>query len=313
MTFADFLIDVPGPLRLLLCIALYVGFSLLAVRVFHDRAIALAQEVDDRVLAKQAEEREANEKAIAEFRLKAEARAAGLPEPELPIEEPKPWAPPPPKTPESWNITGRGMQFLNVAFVFLLVFTVGQFWGNQRSADDANVQEASSYSKAVLLTRELPEGPQKDALLAGLEAYRVNVLDLQWPQLEQADTVAAYRLQAEAGEGLIRAQAAAMTASTENSSLVSEIGSTMSDMTSYGVDRISSLPGTNAPRVLLLVFLLSIVNLGLIIAFQPARRRLMYAVIALIASVTALLMFVVVEVSNPYLPSGLQPMMGILS
>ena len=43
MTFADFLIDVPGPARLLICIALYVGFSLLAVRISYDRAIALAR------------------------------------------------------------------------------------------------------------------------------------------------------------------------------------------------------------------------------------------------------------------------------
>lgn len=316
MTFADFLIDVPSWVRLVLCIVLYVGFSLLAVRLSYREAIAIAQEpLSPEALEEQAEEREAKEHAIAEFRAKAAARTAGLPEPERVAQEarePKPWAPPSPEIPPGYNLSGRGMQFLNMAFVFLLVFTIGQFWSNTRTADHANVQEAASYSKAMLLAEELPNGPQKDALILGLEEYRANVVDEQWPALQQADTVATYRLQADAGRDLILAQREAAAGNAQNANLLSEISSTIDDMTQDGVDRITALPGSDAPRVLILVFILSVVNLVLVIAYQPARRRLMYAVIALMATITALLMFVAVEVSNPYLPSGLQPIMGIL-
>lgn len=312
MTFADFLIDVPSLVRLALCIALYVTFSILATRIFHQRAILIAQEYD-----REASKQEAAETTQAASTARAPAPgvkaedAAKAPTPDT-VAIAAASAPAAPaveeaskiKIPAGYYLSGRGIQLLNVAFVFLLVFTIGQFWNNTRTAEQATVKEAAAHARAGILAEGLNPGAQRQAIVVSLAAYRATVLDKQWPVLQQADMVKAYKLEGDAGRILIAGMRDAQAASEDNANLLEEIGSSLDDITSSGVDRIAALPGSHAPRVLGIIFVLSIVNLGLVIAYQPARRPLNLVVIGLMAAITGLLMFIVVEVSNPFLPGG---------
>jgi len=313
MTFADFLIDVPSLIRLALCIALYVAFSILATRIFHQRAILIAQEYE-----RDAPKQEAAETTQAASTARAPAAgvkaedAAKAPTPDTvaiaaasaPAATPGVEEASKIKIPAGYYLSGRGIQLLNVAFVFLLVFTIGQFWNNTRTAEQATVKEAAAYARAGILAEGLNPGAQRQAIVVSLAAYRATVLDKQWPVLQQADMVKAYKLEGDAGRILVAGMRDAQAASEDNANLLEEIGSSLDDITSSGVDRIAALPGSHAPRVLGIIFVLSIVNLGLVIAYQPARRPLNLVVIGLMAAITGLLMFIVVEVSNPFLPGG---------
>jgi hypothetical protein len=74
----------------------------------------------------------------------------------------------------------------------------------------------------------------------------------------------------------------------------------VNDMLEQGRDRIDALPNAAAPGVLGLIFILAVANLALTAAFMPARLGPNLFLLGVMAALIALMLFVVVEASNPY-------------
>lgn len=173
------MIQVPPGVRLLLALLVSIGVSLVFVWVFHDRMLRL----DDKNL-------EAAEKAEAE-------------------EGDNPSAPRPAKTPDTVNLAQRVLGLTATGFVFLLAFSLGNFWGNHSDASSATLDEVTMYARAVSIVETIPADQGGTQIMAALEKYRRDISEVQWPLLERADSAGAHAVQLHATDAIGKATAAA--------------------------------------------------------------------------------------------------------
>ena len=201
------------------------------------------------------------------------------------------------------DISGRLIALTTFAFVFLLGFGFSQFWGTAKDARDAVLNEAIDYQRVVGEAQRLPAG-QGTAVLEALEAYRAGVVAIEWPLMEDADSEALAAARYEAGASLLEVLYSARTSDDAGNPVWTRLSSSVDDLLSDGVDRTTALPSPMAVSVIMLVFVLGIANLVAIARVQPARKRANLAIVAMMAAITGLLLFAIVEISNPYTGAG---------
>lgn len=217
---------------------------------------------------------------------------------EPPHEEGKPYVP------ATYYLSGRIVGMTTMAFIFLAAFTLNNTWAATKAADLATQQESQNYNTSMVYARLVPAGPARDAAIVALDAYRENILNEQQSLLEQANVAGAYEAKMAANSALLSELSAAHKLDTTNSEAWGEISDAVSETIQNGADRIGYLPGTALVSVLWLVCVLGLINLAMIIVYQPAPFRRNVVLIAIAAVVTALLMFIAIEVSNPYVGGG---------
>lgn len=266
---------VPASVRLLLAIVITVGVTLLLVRLTHRRLVELSVKDHDAQVLRE-ERVEAGETDV------------------------------PPLPPESFNLANRVLGLTSAGFVFLLAFTLGNFWGTSADARSATQTEVADWARASSLSRSIEGG---EPLTAALEAYRTSVLEVQWPLLQEADGVAASKVQREASERVSDA-VFALEPADQDAPQWSQITTAVDDMLDQARDRIDAVPNPAAPGVIALIFVLGITNLAMAAVFQPARLGPNLFLMGLMAAITAVMLFVLVEAANPYVgavavsPSG---------
>lgn len=79
------------------------------------------------------------------------------------------------------------------------------------------------------------------------------------------------------------------------------LSNALADLTSNGTERIDAAPQPYVPTMVGIIALLGITNLALVAAFQPARKGPNIFLIGVMSVITALLLFVLIEASNPFL------------
>jgi hypothetical protein len=274
VTFSTFMVDVPPLLRLLLAVGITVGVTLLMVRLFHSRVLTLNAKDE---LAKEA--RNARKQA-------AEKAGETFDEPPLP-------------TP-SYELSGRVIGLTTTAFVFLLAFVFGNFWQASKAATAATEAEAAEFARARVVATKIAEDKGGPQLVAALDAYQNDVVEQQWPMLEQADSAAAYSALVAAGLPVADALLEASTAGADNAVEWDSLKTAVDDMFDQGRYRVDALPNRAAPGALAVIFILGITNLALVAIYIPARLGANLFLMGMMATITALLLFVVVEASNAY-------------
>lgn len=274
MSFSEFMIQVPPGVRLLLALVISIGVSLVFVWVFHDKMLRL----DDKNL-------EAAEKAEAE-------------------EGVDPSAPRPANVPNTVYLAQRVLGLTATGFVFLLAFTLGNFWGNHGDASSATLDEVSMYARAVSIVETIPADQGGTQIMAALEKYRRDISEVQWPLLQRADSAGAHAVQLHATDAIGKATAAAGRAGASKLPEWNLLTDSVTNMTSDATQRIAQLPGSNVPGILWMIAILGFANLVLTAAFQAARLGPNLLLIGAMAGITALLMFLLVEASNPFIGGG---------
>ncbi len=268
------MIQVPPGVRLLLALVISIGVSLVFVWVFHDKMLRL----DDKNL-------EAAEKAEAE-------------------EGVDPSAPRPANVPNTVYLAQRVLGLTATGFVFLLAFTLGNFWGNHGDASSATLDEVSMYARAVSIVETIPADQGGTQIMAALEKYRRDISEVQWPLLQRADSAGAHAVQLHATDAIGKATAAAGRAGASKLPEWNLLTDSVTNMTSDATQRIAQLPGSNVPGILWMIAILGFANLVLTAAFQAARLGPNLLLIGAMAGITALLMFLLVEASNPFIGGG---------
>lgn len=275
LVFASFMQTVPPAVRLLLAIGITVGVTLVLVRLTHRRLVELS--------AKDHEAKQVRDERV-------EAGETDVP----------------PLPPESYNLANRVLGLTSTGFVFLLAFTLGNFWGTSADARSATQTEIADWARAYSLSRSL-EG--SEPLTVALEEYRASVVEEQWRLLQEADGVAASKLQREVSQRVSDA-VFALEPSEQQTPQWTQITAAVDDMLDQARDRIDAVPNPAAPGVIALIFVLGVTNLAMAAVFQPARLGPNLFLMGLMASITAVMLFVLVEAANPYVgavavsPSG---------
>lgn len=265
-----FIESVPPLVRLLLAMAICIGVTLTMARVFRSSILALnAQDEIDK------DERKRRAEQTDEIQ--------------------------PPLPPETYNLSARILGLLTTAFVFLLAFTLGNFWGDTKDAASAVQAEAGDWIRATTLAGQLPESPEREALRQALADYRENLLDVQWPLMQKGNSMAAYSAQIDVATGVANALLRAQAAGADKAPEWGALSSSVQDMTEQASDRVDAIPNRAAPSVVGLIFILGVSNLAMTTIFQPSRYGTNMFLLGVMAGITALLLFVVVEASNPYL------------
>jgi len=272
--FPEFMIQVSPEARLLLAFVISIGVSLVFVWVFHDKMLRL----DDKNL-------EAAEKAKAEDGLDSGASR-------------------PAKNPDTVYLAQRVLGLTATGFVFLLAFTLGNFWGNHSDARSATLDEAMMYARAVSIVETIPADQGGTQLTAALEKYRHDISEVQWPLLQRADSAGAYAVQSQASGAIGKATVAAGNAGASKLPEWNLLTDSLNSMTSDATQRVAQLPGSDVPGILWVIAILGLANLVMTAAFQAARRGPNLLLIGVMAGITSLLMFLVVEASNPFIGGG---------
>ncbi len=192
------------------------------------------------------------------------------------------------------------MRLIATAFVFLLAFTVGNNWSNSKDARAATQNEAAAATRARDLAQSLPAENGRDSLVQGIADYEASVANVEWPSLQRADGTAAFQAHVQASSAIAAQALQAINSGAEKTPQWSSLSSAIDTMISSGTDRVESVPGEAAPAVLAVIFTLGILNLAMTAIWQPTRIAANLALMGFMAAITALLLFVVVETSNPF-------------
>lgn len=208
-----------------------------------------------------------------------------------------------PSVPPMYHLSGRIMSITTMGFVFLLAFALGNLWSNHRAAEQAAQAEVGDLGRIAAAASVLPQA-QREPIEAAVETYKATVRDVEWPLMQNGDAVGSAQVHAEAAADLIAAAAVAQASGAGDSPAWSPLTSAIDDVLTNGSNRISQVPTGRVLSIVLLVCTLGIANLAMVSAFQPARLRRNLFLIGVMATITAVLMFVLVEASNPYLGDG---------
>ena len=208
-----------------------------------------------------------------------------------------------PRAPEMYYLSGRILSVTTMAFVFLLAFALGNLWSNHRAAEAATQAEIGDLTRVAAAAAYLPTS-QGGPIATAVENYAASVREVQWPLMQAGDVTGTAAVQTEASAALVEASAAAVAQGAADSPAWSALSSALDDALTNGSNRVAQVPTGRVLSIVLLVCALGIVNLAMIAVFQPARLRYHLFLIGVMATVTATLLFVLIESSNPYLGGG---------
>lgn len=203
--------------------------------------------------------------------------------------------------PKPSNFVDRILQMTMFGFVFLLAFMLGQFWFNVRTSDESNTTLAVQYGSSVGAARILPPEAGGDIMMQALADYRTAILDEAWPLMVQADAQGAIQVQKRAAAQLLDAEAQAYRAGVSEQPAWGPTQSSISDMLAATADLIVSAPGMGVTAALLMLYFLGITNLALTSLFLVTRKRFYLLGVGIMATITAVLLFVVTDLSNPFI------------
>lgn len=209
----------------------------------------------------------------------------------------------PDPAPSVKDLGGRLIALTTFAFVFLLGFGFSQFWSTAHDARDAVVSETIDFQRSYAAAQQLPQEIGAPVLLA-LDNYRSSVVNVEWPLMQGAEENKLADARFETGTKLSSAVYTAMEADKSDPELMSLLSGSVDNLLSDGIDRTKAMPSPMAVSVVTLVFILGIANLMAIAVFQPSRKKANLAIMACMAALTALLLFALVEISNPYTGAG---------
>lgn len=266
MSLSPFLDAVPSSLRFVLALTITVGLTLLAVRLLHRRMQVLFND-DARA-------------GVALFNWDGAS----------------PDAPLPPSTDLGAKVTG----LTQTAFVFLLAFTLANFWGHAQDARTAVMNEAQAYQRAQILAQSIAPPSASTAVVAGLAAYQTSVQGPELQAMRAGDSQRALSEHARASTRLATALQEAGDEGATSSPVWSDLMTATEDLVQAGTTRVAQVPGPTAPTTVALILLLGLANLVLVIALLPTRRRPNYVLAGILAAVTGAMFYILVEASNPY-------------
>lgn len=208
------------------------------------------------------------------------------------------------KVPHISDLSGKLLTFSNFVFVFLLGFTLGQFWSNDSDAQSAYNSFANDFTRVVIAAKDIPADQGGDTLMAAINDYRTSVLNDEWPLLAASDNYGASQVQIQAGTTLIKTITDVGASGANKLPSWDFLNSSLNDLGDSASQVIDAVPGSNTWRITALIMLLGVINLALIAIFQPTRRGAYYLIVGLLSGMTGLLFFILVEVSNPFTGSN---------
>lgn len=278
---AELILSWPSWLRLILALILYCGITVGILVLFRDRIIALGNSDPWPYRPRTRDEkREADETS------------------------------PTPVPPDSVYLGQRVGQWVGMAFVFLLAFTVSNLWSNAEQARTLTKDETFSYESAYATAQALPADAGRDVVVSAMDRYSEAVV-AQWSLLRAADAAGAAQAQRAASLELAAALRQADRMGASKSDDWPLLTSDITDMINDGVDRLNVVPSVQVPAMLSLLFILGLITLAVTAAYQSATLGSNLFLMALMAAVVGLLTFFVVEISNPFLGGvGVVPGIG---
>lgn len=209
-------------------------------------------------------------------------------------------APAEPVIPSTYDLWGRLVGFATLAFVFMLAFVLNTFWGNVQAAQSASQSEAANLARLSSLAQDLPDREGAAAIDQAIAVYAASIAEEQWPLLSVADRSAASAAAIEASTALVSTVQRVQRADTSSSPAWNWINSTLSDLGQDTKDRLGQLPASSAATRVWTVIVLGLAMLIMTTAFFPTRVKAYRVSISILAALTALLVFVMVQASNPY-------------
>lgn len=215
-----------------------------------------------------------------------------------------------PQPPASYHLGGRLLALISTAFVFLLAFSLGQIWANNKAADAENNALSLAYSRMVGLASNTPDDVGGAELRQALTAYRAGFVEREWPLLQVTDADGAREVSSQLIGSLGQAVSSAGQAGAAELPAWDTMTTALDDLTVASANLIATAPAATVAGVLLLVGVLGILNMAAAAAFQPARLPMHLLYIGCIAAVTAMLFFLLVELSNPFIGgAAIHPML----
>lgn len=266
------MVEVPSAVRLLLAIAITVGVTLLAVKLLRKQIMGISTRDElanlDRIEA-------------GDVTHKSEERE------HLPA-------------PPSWDLSQRVIGMTTSAFVFLLAFTLSSYWSTARDARTATISEATYWAQAMATAQRLPADEGGPAVVESLVQYRDSVVGEQWRDMQGASTEVVQQQQIAINSAVAKSLLAADKEGASNAPVWPQLTDAVDNMYEQATARLNALPNKSAPGVLTIIFLLGMTNLALVVVFQPSRFGTNMFLAGTLAAITAFLLFVVVETSNPF-------------
>ncbi|HAN70945.1 MAG TPA: hypothetical protein DCQ36_05075 [Actinobacteria bacterium] len=209
-------------------------------------------------------------------------------------------APKEPVVPGTYDLFGRMVGFTTLAFVFMLAFVLNTFWTNVQTAQSATQSESANLARLSSLAEDIPDPASAAAVQKAVAEYAASITDVQWPLLRVADNTGATSAVFDANIALFQTIQQAQEADGSSSRVWNWIDSTMSDLGQDSADRLGQLPAGSAAARIWTVVILGLAMLIMTTAFMPTRVKPYRISISILAALTALMVFVMVQASNPY-------------
>lgn len=281
VSYVDYVNALPGFVRLLIAIVVTVGITLTMVKVMYPRTLELNGYGPADAESGDGDDGDAK-------------RVNGDQDDEDDHRD----GPPGPK-----DLAGRVMTITATGFVFLLAFSLGNFWSANKDARSA-AQDSVTAAVQVRTIANSFEPKFAKQVNDAVDAYAKTVAEREWPLLQRGDSTAAYKVQNDAGAAFSKSLAQIGAAGADQLPAWGSITSSAQTMISSGTALISETPSPMVPSILALVMSLAVANLALTAAFNPSRLRANMLLMGVFAAITAVMLYVVVEVSSPFLGSG---------
>jgi Protein of unknown function (DUF4239) len=208
--------------------------------------------------------------------------------------------PPEPVVPSTYDLFGRLVGFATLAFVFMLAFVLNTFWSNVQAAQSATQSESANLARLSCLAEDIPDPAGAGAVQQAVLDYAASITEEQWPLLRLADGSGAASVAFDANVKLVDAVRTVQDADTSSSRVWNWIDSTVSDISDDSEERLAQLPAGSAATRVWTVIILGLAMLLMTTAFFPTRVKAYRVSISVLAALTALLVFVMVQASNPY-------------
>lgn len=205
-----------------------------------------------------------------------------------------------PEVPSTYDLFGRLVGFATLAFVFMLAFVLNTFWTNVQAAQSATQSETANLARLISLTADIPDPASAAAVEQAIVDYSESITEEQWPLLRIADGSGATSAVFNANIALVETVREAQNADPSSSQVWSWFDSTLSDLGDDSEERLAQLPASSASTRVWTVIILGLSMLLMTTAFFPTRVKPYRASISILAALTALLVFVMVQASNPY-------------
>ncbi len=169
-----------------------------------------------------------------------------------------------------------------------------------QAAQDASQSVAADVTRLSGLANHIPDSAGADAVERAISTYRSSLVSKQWPLLQSADWEGAASGEVQSTGALVNVVLTARDADKTSSPIWGDIASTLSTLSQDSASQIDQLPASSAAMRIWTVVVLGVAMLLMTTAFFPTRVRPYRLAISIMAALTSLLVFMVVEASNPY-------------